>query len=213
VAAPTDNSIEKRSQNLSLPTGDGVVVDIGTGDGSFVYQCARENPNKFFIGIDANLQPLEKISEQILRRPAKGGLTNALFLLATVEDLPEELEAVADEVHVHFPWGSLLAAFALGKTEGLKNVRRICSEGALLEVVIGLDVERDRGELARLGIGEFIPAYVRDNLVSPYRAAGFEITETGELGSWSSLHTSWARRLQANQQRRLVYLIARALPT
>jgi hypothetical protein len=105
----------------------------------------------------------------------------------------------------------LLAAFALGKTEVLRKVRRICADGALLEVVIGLDVERDRVELGRLGIKEFNPAYVRENLISSYRSACFEITETGELESWLALHTSWARRLQANQQRHLVYLIAKAI--
>jgi ubiquinone/menaquinone biosynthesis C-methylase UbiE len=187
------------------------VVDIGTGDGTFVYQAARENPNKFFIGIDANAKPLAKISEKIHRRQKKGGATNALFLLAAVEDLPNELDGVADEVHVHFPWGSLLAAFASGEVLVLKNVRRICASDALLEVVIGLDMDRDQNELSRLGIEEFSPAYVRNTLLPLYRSAGFEITETGELQNWSALHTSWAKRLRMNQQRRLVYLIARAI--
>jgi tRNA G46 methylase TrmB len=39
--------ISMPSNSLSPPTGEGVVIDIGTGDGLFVYQCARENPNKF----------------------------------------------------------------------------------------------------------------------------------------------------------------------
>jgi 16S rRNA (adenine(1408)-N(1))-methyltransferase len=63
-----------------------VIVDIGTGDGRFVYQSARENPRKFYIGIDPNVRPLEKISEKIYRKPAKGGATNALFDQAALED-------------------------------------------------------------------------------------------------------------------------------
>ena len=61
------------------PTGEGVVIDIGTGDGLFVYECARANPNKFYIGIDANPRPLEKVSEKIHRNPAKRGLPNVLL--------------------------------------------------------------------------------------------------------------------------------------
>ncbi|MFY9555380.1 MAG: methyltransferase domain-containing protein, partial [Blastocatellia bacterium] len=106
MAEPFDDLIEKRFDSLSPLAGEGIVIDIGTGDGLFVYQCARENPNKFFIGIDANPRPLEKVSEKIHRKPAKGGLTNVLFLQAGVEDLPSELDEVADEVHIHFPWGS-----------------------------------------------------------------------------------------------------------
>lgn len=210
MVAPIDNLNEKRSSSLSLPTGAGIVLDIGTGDGSFVYQAARENPNKFFIGIDANARPLAKVSEKIHRKVKKGGSANALFLLAAVEDLPSELNGMADEVHVHFPWGSLLSAFALGQAEVLNNIRRICAPDALLEVVIGLDVEKDRTELRRLGITEFSPAFVRNELSDRYRMAGFEITETAELQHWTGLHTSWAKRLRINQQRRLVYLIAEA---
>jgi 16S rRNA (adenine(1408)-N(1))-methyltransferase len=124
-----------------------VIVDIGTEDGVFVYQSARRNPRKLYIGVDANPRPLEKISEKIHRKPAKGGAPNALFVQAAVEDLPPELDGVADEVHVHFPWGSLLRAMATGDPAVLRNLRRICSPGALLEVVIGVDPERDRGEV------------------------------------------------------------------
>jgi hypothetical protein len=35
VAAPIDNSIEESSKNSSEFTGEGVIIDIGTGDGRF----------------------------------------------------------------------------------------------------------------------------------------------------------------------------------
>lgn len=121
-----------------------MVIDIGTGDGRFVYRCARQNPQKFYIGIDANPRPLKKASEKIHRKPAKGGLSNVLFVQSAVEDLPTELDGVADEVHVHFPWGSLLRAMATGDRVVLENLRRVCASGAWLEVIIGIDPERDR---------------------------------------------------------------------
>jgi 16S rRNA (adenine(1408)-N(1))-methyltransferase len=63
-----------------------------------VYNCARKEPQKLFIGLDANRRPLQKISERIHRRPAKGGLSNVLFLQAAVEGLPSELDGMANEV-------------------------------------------------------------------------------------------------------------------
>jgi 16S rRNA (adenine(1408)-N(1))-methyltransferase len=90
VVEPFDNSTATPSKNLSLPTGEGIVIDIGTGDGLFVFESARQNARKFYIGIDASARPLEKISEKIHRKPAKGGLPNVLFLHAAVEDLPSE---------------------------------------------------------------------------------------------------------------------------
>jgi len=62
----------KNSSGLLPSTGEGIVIDIGTGDGRFVSAAARANPNKFFIGIDANTKPLEKPSMKATRKPAKG---------------------------------------------------------------------------------------------------------------------------------------------
>jgi 16S rRNA (adenine(1408)-N(1))-methyltransferase len=213
VAEPSDNSIRTPSESSSPLTGEGVVIDIGTGDGLFVYQCAQKNPNKFYIGIDANPRPLEKISEKIHRKPAKGGLPNVLFLQAAVEDLPAELEGVADEVHVHFPWGSLLRAVATGERATLDNLRKICVPGALLEVVIGIDPERDHAEIKRLGLEPPSISLIDRVLAPKYREAGFQVMERGELSAaeWAKLRTSWAKRLRAGRSRTVLYFIARAI--
>ena len=189
------------------------MIDIGTGDGLFVYESARQNPRKFYIGIDASPRPLEKISEKIHRKPAKGGLTNVLFLQAAVEDLPAELDGVANEVHVHFPWGSLLKGVLTGDERVLANLRRICAPDALLEVVLALDPERDVAELERLEIPPLTSEYLDSELVERFRRAGFAISEKGTLpaSEWMSLHTSWARRLKGSASRPLTYLIARAI--
>ena len=148
MAAPSDNWIKAPSTNSSDRTGEGVIIDIGTGDGRFVYQSARQNPDKFYIGIDPNARPLEKISEKIHRKPAKAALLMFCSFNRPSRIFPPELDGVADELHVHFPWGSLLRAIATGDPSVLQNLRRICSVGALLEVVIGLDPDagsiRDR---------------------------------------------------------------------
>lgn len=187
-------------------------MDIGTGDGRFVYESARENPAKFFIGIDPNTKPLEKVSMKATRKPAKGGLPNVLFIRAAVEELPPELDNTADEIHIHFPWGSLLGAVANGDERVLRALHRISAPGCLLEVVIGVDPERDKRELERLGLAEFSLDYLRKIAASRYQASGFTLKESGVLAKdeWTRLHTSWARRLSPNEAREVVYFIAEA---
>ena len=186
------------SKSLLPPTGKGVVIDLGTGDGHFVYQSARQNPQKFYIGIDPNSRPLVKISEKIHRKPAKGGLPNVLFIQAAVEALPPELDGVADEVHFHFPWGSLLRAIATGDEVVLYNLRRLCTPGALVEIIIGMDPNRDQSEIETLGLKPLTPEFLERTLVPRYEASGFEVLERGVLGpsEWPELRTSWAKRLQ-----------------
>jgi len=211
VAAQSDNSNEKTSLNLSLPTGEGVVVDIGTGDGRFVYRSAQVNPNKFYIGIDANAAALEKISMKATRKSSKGGVPNVLFIQAAVENLPEELNETADEIHIHFPWGSLLRAVVTGDDAVLASFRRIAAPECILEIIIGIDEERDKTEIERLGLPRLTEEYLQKNLVPKYAAAGFELLESGVLdpSEWSRLETSWARKLQSNDNRKGVYLVLR----
>lgn len=186
-------------------------MDIGTGDGRFVYRAARENPRKFYVGIDASRAALEKISMKATRKPAKGGLPNVLFVQAAVEDLPEELDGAADEIHIHFPWGSLLKAVVLGDEAVVRSLRRICAPGCLLEIVIGLDPVRDKTEVERLGLPAMNEDYFRSVLIPRYEKAGFELADFGEMdaGEWSKLETSWARKLQGGEGRRVSYLVFR----
>jgi 16S rRNA (adenine(1408)-N(1))-methyltransferase len=209
VAALSDNSTSENSNDLLPHTGEGVVMDIGTGDGRYVYRSAQENPRKFFIGVDANAKPLEKVSMKATRKPAKGGLPNILFVRAAVEDLPEEFNGKADEVHIHFPWGSLLRAVAVGDGVVLCALRRICASEALVEIVIGIDPVRDKTEVERLGLPVMSDDYLRDVLIPKYEAAGFKLVNSGSMdaGEWSRLETSWARKLQGGDGRKVSYMV------
>lgn len=188
------------------------MLDIGTGDGHFVYQSARQQSEKFFIGIDANLSALDKISEQIHRKPAKGGAPNALFLQAAVEDLPAELTGIADAVQVQFPWGSLLRGVINGDPCVLHNLRRICAPRATLTILTALDPQRDQSELARLGIQPPTPEYLCCELLPKYQDAGFTPVNVGPLApsAWPQLASSWAKRLRGNTERNLLQLVFRA---
>lgn len=199
-----------KSSNESLThTGEGIVIDIGTGDGRFVSAAAKENPNKFFIGVDANVKVLEKPSMKATRKPAKGGLPNAMFVQAAIEDLPDEFDGVADEIHIHFPWGSLLKAVATGDAEILASLNRIAAPECLLEIVIGVDPIRDQAELERLGVSQLTLVLIHSYLVPKYIAAGFEPVDVRRLtdAEWAQIDTSWAKRLRGNEGRE-VFLLA-----
>jgi 16S rRNA (adenine(1408)-N(1))-methyltransferase len=188
-----------------------VIVDIGTGDGRYVYRSARANPDKFYIGIDVQPKALEKISEKIHRNPERGGLPNVLFVQAPVEELPPELDQVADEIHIHFPWGSLLRSVAIGDKEVLGGMRRIAAPAAWLEIIIGIDESGDAAEVARLGLPPLTEEYVGSTLIPRYEMSGFRVEESGisSDAEWPHLETTWAKRLRDNSRRQLLFIIAK----
>ncbi len=138
-----------------------------------------------------------------------------LFVRASVEDLSEELDGVANEVHVHFPWGSLLRAVTTGDPTVLRSIRRVCAPRAWLEIVISFDPARDRTEIARLRLPPLSVEFLKTTLVPRYRAAGFEVVEHRRLSpsECSALRTTWTKRLSGGAARPVFCLIARCEPS
>ena len=123
------------------------------------------------------------------------------------------MDGVADELHIQFPWGSLLKGVAKGDETVLRNLRRICANRASLEVIIGLDPNRDRSEVKRLELPDLSASYFESELVPKYRSFGFELVDYGTLSSptWPQIESSWAKRLRQSETRILIYLRARAI--
>jgi 16S rRNA (adenine(1408)-N(1))-methyltransferase len=131
---------------------------------------------------------------------------------AVAEDLPPELDSVAAEVWVNFPWGSLLRAVVVGDKVVLSNLRRICAPQAELKIFISLDTERDRSEIESLELPQISREFLKTVLKPRYEAAGFEVVKADELPNeqWPQIRTSWAKRLRDNRQRSLIYICAQA---
>ena len=158
------------------------------------------------------MKPLEKISQKATRKPSKGGLPNLLFVQAAIENLPEELNETADEIHIHFPWGSLLQAVVLGDENILVSLRQVCAPECLLEIIIGIDQERDKTEIERLQLPHLTEDYLENVLLPKYELVGFKLLEKGTLDSskWSKIETSWAKKLQGGANRKVTFLIFQA---
>jgi hypothetical protein len=98
---------------------------------------------------------------------------------AAVEALPDELTGIAGEVQVNFPWGGLLRTVLAA--DSLASLRRLCIPNALLKVVVGLDLERDQGELRRLELPTLSADYLNTALTLKYREAGFDLLQIEQV--------------------------------
>jgi hypothetical protein len=105
-----------------------------------------------------------------------------------------------------------LRGVAAGDKQILSNLNRICQNNALMKVIISLDPARDNVELKRLKISAFNVDYVRKVLIENYKNAGFEIVEAEVMSQkeYSTLQSSWAKRVHQNKERLPIYFLARA---
>ncbi|HUF03357.1 MAG TPA: class I SAM-dependent methyltransferase [Aridibacter sp.] len=189
-----------------------MIIDIGTGDGRFVFRSAERDADSFWIGVDANPKPLQKISTKAARKLGKGRRANAMFVHASAEDLPEEFARTADEIRINFPWGSLLGAVLSADPEFLARMRQILKPEGTLTIITGIDPERDRSELERLGVEPPTRSSTGSSLVPSYAASGFRLVsfETGSAGDLRA-ETTWARKLKGSPVRRFMKLAFKPL--
>jgi len=173
---------------------DNLWLDLGTGDGRFVRQMARENPGSFFLGLDA--------CRENLRESSRSCPDNALFLIASAQDLPAELNGLPTQVSINFPWGSLLDGLLDGDPGILGSLARVARPGASLTLRLNGGALSEAGWEAEAGIHQ-----VTDTLWQ----AGFLVQEPVRMSASAlrAFPSTWARRLAVGRDPRSWVISAR----
>src|ERR671931_363402 len=200
-------------EELMSPYED-VLVDVGTGDGRFVLAHARANPRTFAIGFDPVASAMDSSSLSAARKPERGGVPNALFVVATAEDPPPELAGVADVVSVLLPWGRLLRGVLLGQADVLGSLARIARPGAYVRIVLNNEIFEDPVPLDAAELPEATVDYALTELEPLYARAGIRL-ETARLLDEEEvrrLRTTWSRRLAHGRSPRFLEIRGTTAP-
>jgi 16S rRNA (adenine(1408)-N(1))-methyltransferase len=174
-----------------------VVVDLGAGDGRYAYECARRDAEALYIAVDPDAATLAEYAYRASRKPARGGVENAVFVVAAVEDLPAELHSLANRVRINFPWGSLLRGLLEPNAGILHAVASLLKPEGEVEIVMSYDPEHDPNAFTGPPLPPLDDGYLRDVLVPAYAAAGLPFTEHRRLTRDEALDvaSTWGRRL------------------
>jgi 16S rRNA (adenine(1408)-N(1))-methyltransferase len=176
-----------------------VVVDIGAGDGKHVLAVARKRPDALVVGLDAGPDAMRRTAARAAAKPAKGGVPNALFVWAAVEQWPAELDGIT-EVHSLMPWGSLLRAFVTPDEDVLRSVAARCRPGAGFLVTLNLHAWRP--PVPEVGASEEpTPSTAVESLAPAYARAGWVLEAADYLdeAQIAELGTSWTKRLGSSR--------------
>ena len=182
---------------------------MGTGDGRAVLQAAARDPGALVIGLDAAAAPLAEASRRAARPAGRGGLANALFVVAGIEAPPSELLGLADLVTVAFPWGSLLRGVLGTGSRAMDGLGALVRPGGRIEALVSI-TDRD-------GLGELESALDdRRELEAAWSGLGFAVEElrAASPDELAASGSTWAKRLSAGApgRRPVTRLILRRLP-
>jgi 16S rRNA (adenine(1408)-N(1))-methyltransferase len=157
-----------------------ITLDLGTGDGRYVRTLAEERTDWFIIGVDS--------CRENLREYSRAKLQNILFVIASAQDMPKELNGLASRITINFPWGSLLESLLINDSKlmcGLKSIARSTTS---------IDLRLNGGALAEAGTTlEAGTETIYENLIR----SGWQIESPVVINATAlrSFPTTWAKRL------------------
>lgn len=138
---------------------------------------------------------MAETSRRAAAKPSRGGFENAMFLQASLETLRGELDGLADQLTVNFPWGSLLRAVALPEPALLQKLAALAKPGADLDVLVNLTPLRDAAYAAKLGLADAVLLCNSPRLSGTYAAAGWKVKSVEEVTGTLIRATRWGSQL------------------
>jgi len=168
-----------------------ILLDLGTGDGCFVHWMSERYQDHFFIGIDACRENLHLNSRR--------KLPNALFVIASAQALPGELNALISHVNINFPWGSLLESLLNDDTALITRLLSVTRRCAGLDIFLNAEALVTAGYTIESGA---------DQILGALNAAGWMLKSRSALdtNSLRSFPTTWAKRLAFGRDPRALHL-------
>jgi hypothetical protein len=148
-------------------------------------------------------------SRRAAQSTSKGGLPNALFVVAAAEQIPNELRGVAGTMTLAFPWGSLLRGALALNDAAAQGIAALLSPGATATATFSIE-DRDGLDLPSLHDGAD-----RQALADRWARLGLDVCmlRPATREELVAMPSTWARRLAAGRDRAAWRLELEALPS
>jgi 16S rRNA (adenine(1408)-N(1))-methyltransferase len=184
-------SLDTTELYARLATHQRVILDLGTGDGKFAFHHARAFPGHFVIGLDScreNLRELSRIK-----------LSNLLFIIASAQDLPRELNGLVTHITINFPWGSLLESLLNGDSKLMCGLESISRPSTCINVRLNGGALAEAGATLKEG-----SRMIHDNLFR----AGWRVKAPTRMDACDlrRFPSTWAKRLAFGRDPRAIQL-------
>jgi hypothetical protein len=166
-------------------------LDLGTGDGRYARCLAARNPGWFIIGVDSCRENLYEHS--------RAKLSNLLFVIASAQDLPRELNGLVSHVSINFPWGSLLTSLLTN------DPSLMCGFESIARPTTCVDLRLNGGALAEAGWElESGAGQIHQNLLR----AGWQVQAPARMAAADlrSFPSTWAKRLAFGRDPRAIWI-------
>ncbi len=208
VTGDKKNEISKETFRNVCGKYEKVILDLGTGDGRFVFKNAIKNKSTLYIGLD----PAEKQIQIYSKKSNRRRLKNVLYVIGSLENLPEELYSTVDKIFINLPWGTLLEKIVKSNETYTNELFKILKKNGEIEIIFGYVPELEPSETERLGL----PVIENESDVlkafSTFKKI-FEVIEMKRLlkEDLDKIETTWAKKLKFGKDRFIYKIVLRKI--
>jgi len=168
-----------------------ILLDLGTGDGRYARTLAEKHPDWFIIGVDSCRENLHEHS--------RAKLQNLLFIIASAQNLPRELDGLISHITINFPWGSLLGSLLVSDSDLMGGLKSVARPTALLKVRLNGGALAEAGKTLEAGT---------DKIYYNLRRVGWQLEQPVmmDASALKKFPSTWAKRLAFGRDPRAIML-------
>ncbi len=188
------SELAKLADNL-----DSTIIDLGTGDGRFIYENAKTKHSMLFIGVDLLAESMREYSAKC----EKQKITNAVYLIGSSDSFLPEAKELANTIYINLPWGSLLADCIKPSPEFIHSLGRVLKQQGTVVITLGYSEEFEQKEITRLNLPAINLETIKLSMVPMFTQNGFELNKITELSKEeiANIGSTWAKKLKFGNNR------------
>lgn len=141
-----------------------VIIDLGTGQGSFVYFNALENKDCFYVGLDSCRESMKKYAI----KQFKNKVENLIYVIMNAQNVDKVMENKFSEVYINLPWGSLLQGIFDEELGIINSISKISKTGCRINICFSYDEKFEKNEIEKRSLPVLNEEYFENQFKKVY---------------------------------------------
>lgn len=183
---------------------DDILIDLGTGQGAFVYFNACENRNVFYIGLDSCRDSMKKYAI----KQYKNKIENLIYVVMNAQKVDDIFKNKISKVYINLPWGSLLQGIFKEELNIINSISFLLKSYGELNMCFSYDEKFEKYEIEKRGLPKLNEEYFNQVFIPMYLRYGIKINSINYISkSDINFRSKWMHVLSESKER-MFYLIS-----
>lgn len=180
------------------------IIDLGTGQGGFVYFNALENKDKFYIGLDSCRESMKKYGI----KQYKNKIDNLMYVVMNAQNLNEVLYNKFSEIYINLPWGSLLQGIFKEELKIIEGISKLSKPKCKINICFSYDEKFEKNEIEKRNLPELNESYFKEVLIPTYNKYGIEVESIEYISKDKlSFQSKWMKVLTESKSRKFYVIV------